>query len=715
MESAKKNLQLIDASVGIGERKTSESASDARTKTRIRGQEKIAISKITPQFAEEKEQLQKTVNKTRLINRLNFLNFQDGSILVNFKHRKYEKTVSILAKPQPCLGDSLECQWTKEEDYTRIRHSYEFNNLMLPDGNKLILAEPQVIRIDPEGIGFSLPEICFEVSTRSKTRHVCEGITVQFIQNSSLFSGVLIDFNASSFKVELKALPPQTFEWINPDATINLILSEAQETLYSGECRIIRQTSNNHKRYYVLKPLKHQIPRFKQKEHRSQRQELNPSPDIVFRHPFTKKMTFRKVIDISGSGFAVEEDKNNPVLLPGMIIPELELNFANSLKLECRAQVVYQIDHSEDKKDKSLKCGLAILDMEIQQHARLIALLDQAIDANSYVCNPVDLDDLWDFFFETGFIYPDKYALIQKNKQQIKTTYEKLYNQNPHIARHFIYQEKGRIMGHMAMIRFYGNTWLIHHHAARKSALNKAGLVVLSRIGRLSNDSHRLYSLHMDYCICYYRPENKFPSRVFGGAARAINNTRRCSVDSFAYFHFKPADGATAGSGDNWQLTDTRPEDIFDLKSFYEDASGGLMLNALDLQQEKMDINDLAADYDNLGLNRQRHLFSLKKDGALKAVVMVNRSDLGLNLSELTNSIKVFVLDSEELPKQRLSHMLGAISKKIKINETPVLLYPTSYAEDQAIDFEKTYDLWILDLKYIDDYFNYVNRLLRFI
>ena len=715
MESAKKNLQLIDANVEISERKTSESASDAPIKTQIRGREKIAVSEITPQLAEEKDQLGKPVNKTRLINKINFLNFQDGSILVNFRHRKYEKTVSIFAKPQPCLGDSLDCRWAREKDYTRIKRSYEFNNLMLPDGNKLILAEPQMIRIDPQGISFVLPDKCYEVSTRSKTRHVCEGITVQFIQNSSLFSGILIDFNASSFKVELKAIPPQTFEWINPEATINLILSEAQETLYSGECRIIRQTSSNNKRFYVLEPLKYQIPRFKQKEHRSQRQELNPSPDIVFRHPFTKKMTFRKVIDISGSGFAVEEDKNNPVLLPGMIIPELELNFANSLKLKCRAQVVYQIDCSEAKKDKSLKCGLAILDMEIQQHARLIALLDQAVDANSYVCNPVDLDDLWDFFFETGFIYPDKYALIQKNKEQIKETYEKLYNQNPHIARHFIYQEKGRIMGHMAMIRFYQNTWLIHHHAARKSALNKAGLVVLSRIGRLSNDSHRLYSLHMDYCICYYRPENKFPSRVFGGAARAIKNESRCSVDSFAYFHFKQADQASFGWGDNWHLTDTMPEDIFDLKSFYEDASGGLLLNALDLQQEKMDINDLAADYANLGLTRQRHLFSLKKDDALKAVIMVNTSDLGLNLSELTNCIKVFVLDSGELSEQILNQMLGAVSRKMKLSGTPVLLYPASYAENQSMGFEKTYDLWILDLKYIDDYFNYVNRLLRFI
>ena len=111
MESAKKSLQLIDANVEISERKTSESASEALTKTRVRGHEKIAISIITPQLAEEKEELRKPVNKSRLINKLNFLNFQDGSILVNFKHRKYEKTVSLLAKPQPCLDDSLDCQW----------------------------------------------------------------------------------------------------------------------------------------------------------------------------------------------------------------------------------------------------------------------------------------------------------------------------------------------------------------------------------------------------------------------------------------------------------------------------------------------------------------------------------------------------------------------------------------------------------------------------
>ena len=70
-------------------------------------------------------------------------------------------------------------------------------------------------------------------------------------------------------------------------------------------------------------------------------------------------------------------------------------------------------------------------------------MLHQVQNRNSYVCNDLDLDALWDFLFETGFIYPKKYALIHANKEQIKQTYQKLYTRSPEIARHFVYQENG--------------------------------------------------------------------------------------------------------------------------------------------------------------------------------------------------------------------------------------------------------------------------------
>jgi hypothetical protein len=620
-----------------------------------------------------------------------------------------------LARPEPCLGDKLDCSWVKSEKDLQALDFYEFQNILIPDGQNLISLEPDLIRMDKKVIHLLLPDHGFEVSSRTVRRHACKGITAQLIQSSTIFSGTLVDFNACSLKIELKAAAPQTFEWINSESSVNLILSDQKETYYSGECKIIRQNARNKTRVYILKPLVYEIQRFKHKEFRSHRYRLTPSPNVLFRHPFTNKMFDLKVVDLSGSGFAVEENQNNSVLLPGMILPELELSFANSFNIKCRAQVIYRKRIETEKEGKWIKCGVALLDINIQDHAKLISILQQTKNGNSYFCNRVSLDELWSFFFETGFIYPDKYEHIQKNKQQIKATYEKLYNNDSNITRHFIYQDNGRIMGHMAMLRYYKKTWLIHHHAARKSALNKAGLIVLDQIGRMGNNSHRLDSLHMDYLICYYRPENKFPSRVFGGAANSIHDLKGCSIDTFAYYHHQCNLTQVASLPESWQLTHVSEIDLLELENFYEHVSGGLLLDATDLRLNRLNIDKLSEEYERLGLKRDRQLFALRQKNQLKAIVMVNLTDLGLNLSDLTNCIKIFVIDQKALSANILNATLDVLATKFQKTNMPALLYPAAYADEQGIAYEKRYNLWAFSLQFSDQYFKYINRLLRFL
>ena len=716
METAKKNLKLIEPSTETSDPQKTSTPPRVDAKTQISKKEKLDIYEVTRRRAPDREQEEgKPVNKDQLVNKINYINFKDDTLLINLKHRNYHKTLTLFARPQPCLGDLLDCLWPEKEDILQVLKFYEFKNILIPDGQKLIMFEPEVIRIDKEAISLLLPDKGYEISSRATMRHACTNITAQLIQSSSLFSGTLLDFNAGSFKIELKTAPPQTFGWINPETPVNLILSDAGETYYSGECKIIRQTTGQNTGTYILKPLKLEIQRFKHKEFRSHRYKLTPSPNIIFKHPFTKKIFDLKAIDLSASGFSVEEDEHNAVLLSGLIIPKLELSFANSFRFQCRAQVVYQKVWDADKGDSRIKCGLALLDMDIQDHVKLVALLDQAKDKNSYICSNVNLDELWNFFFDTGFIYPDKYAFIQKNKDQIKKTYERLYSNNPHIARHFIYQDKGRILGHMAMIRFYENTWLIQHHAARKSSRNKAGLVVLDQIGRMLNDSNRLYSLHMDYVICYYRSSNKFPSRIFGGAAKSINDPKACSIDRFAYYHYQNTSRHMSALPKSWEFSATRAEDLQELEDFYEHSSGGLMLEALDLKTDKFDCDSLAAQYHRVGLTRERHFYSLKKNGNLKAVITAVLSDVGLNLSDLTNCIKVFVLDPKGLTPDILNTIFSLLSKRFQRKEMAILLYPAAYADEQRIVYEKLYNLWVCRVQSSDEYFRYLNRLLRFV
>jgi hypothetical protein len=219
----------------------------------------------------------------------------------------------------------------------------------------------------------------------------------------------------------------------------------------------------------------------------------------------------------------------------------------------------------------------------------------------------------------------------------------------------------------------------------------------------------------MDYLICYYRPENKFPSRVFGGAANSIHDPKGCSIDTFAYYHHRCNLNRTARLPESWQLTDVAEIDLLELENFYQHVSGGLMLDASDLKPNRLGIDQLSEEYARLGLKRERQLFALRHGNQLKAIVMVNLTDLGLNLSDLTNCMKIFVIDPKALSLNILKATLDTLATKFQKTNMPVLLYPASYADEKAIVYEKHYNLWSFSLQFSDQYFKYINRLLRFL
>ncbi len=658
----------------------------------------------------EPEQV-KSVSQKTLINKLNYINFQDRTILINFKHTRYKTILSLPATPLPCAGDRLSCLWSDPSHITQLNSSYSLHNLTIADGNRLLEVVPELLGMDERTLEFILPKTCIESFTRSKKRHACSGVVVQASQNGVMFNGQLRDFTPSSMRVDLTASSPDMLQLTSLEDPLYLSIFVRGEILYSGECRIIRHDSTPTVKTFVLEPLHHHIRRFKPKKYRSNRQKLVPSPSIVFKHPFTANKISLKTIDISGTGFSVDEDPKGSVLLPGMILPEIEVSFGGSSSIRCKAQVVYRNTH-EDEDESYVRCGLAFLDMEIGDHVKLLSYLQQAENQSSYICPSVDMDALWRFFFDVGFIYPDKYAHFEANKKEIKQTYKTLYEQHPQICHHFIHQEKGAILAHMGMIRFFENAWLIQHHAANKSESMKAGLNVLNQIGRFINDSGNLYSAHMKYVICYFRPDNKFPNRVFGGMSRHANDKTVSSVDTFAYFHFKRSIHLKEVLPASWRLEPTQPKDLAELEIFYKHTSGGLMLEACDLKPGTAFNDSISPIYQQLVLKKNKQLLSLKKEGILSAVIIVNISDIGLNMSNLTNCPTFIVLD-DDLPQDILTCVMTTVSASYEGNEMPVLMFPAECADKCTVEGKKSYNLWILNTQTLDHYFGFLERLIK--
>ncbi len=660
----------------------------------------------------ESEGTEKEISRKHLINKLNSLNFRDHTVHVIFKHKTFPRTITFNALPLPCKDAHLACRWIEPVDLEVLNECYSFHHLYVPKGQQYLEVRPEVLDIAADRIFFGLPETCREISSRKLQRHQCVGITACMLQNGAAYEGSLIDCGAGLFRIAVHVTPPQSYRWIDPNAPVTILFSKENQPLYSGECRIFRHDQGAPTRHFILETIQQQTRRYPPREFRSTRLCLTPPPDAVFRHPLFDKTITLKVYDLSGSGFSVEEDQQGAVLIPGLIIPTLELVFSDGTILPCMAQVVY-CRPNESGRTSSVRCGLAVLNMAVADHVRLIGLMHQVADPNAYVCNKVDLDALWDFFFETGFIYPQKYEFIQSNRDKIKATFEKLYHQSPSIATHFVYQHNGRVLAHLSTLRFYESSWMLHHHAAIRSIHNRGGLVVLNMIGRFINESHRLISMQMDYVFCYYRPDNKFPTQVFGGVANHIADPKICSVDTFAYFHLRFGDRAQSDFPAGWCLDIAQEEDLYDLRDFYDAQSGGLMLKGLHLCPERHKCDNVIAAFQEFGLRRERHVLGLRWRDVLAAIVMVNVADVGLNLSDLTNAITIIVVDDQLLTPEIFQSLFYQLSRYYETQEVPVLLYPSQAAHPMGLTTEKSYNLWVYDTQNLDPYFGFLKRLLK--
>lgn len=80
-------------------------------------------------------------------------------------------------------------------------------------------------------------------------------------------------------------------------------------------------------------------------------------------------------------------------------------------------------------------------------------------------------------------------------------------------------------------------------------------------------------------------------------------------------------------------------------------------------------------------------------------------------MSDLTNCIHIIVLESEDVPRDALYSCLYKLSNYYEQEKIPILLYPVSYAEEQSIPYDKVYNLWILNMQYTDQYFEFMEGL----
>ena len=643
----------------------------------------------------------RTLDLGKLINKLNYINFNDGHIFFLLNQRITKTQVMIKASPQLCGKGDLISLLAPSDAVIDLKN-YELNHLIIDDGFSTIISPVQAISLEKNIIKVALPEISQIKSLRKNRRYSCEDITCKIVQGDFMVRGRLLDFSTGGLGVILgENASIHGFDETKPAL---LSMNHDDQPIFSGMCLCVRNRFDAYDSKLVFAPLHQQYSLFPKRDIRNIRQQIGNAFSISFHHPFFKSPVERDIFDISLAGFSIKDTLDEDVLLPGMFLPELSIIYAGILRMKCSAQVVYR---EMEKETSIVKYGLAVVDMDLQAYTHLSQVLGVSNNTHARFSTTVEMDALWEFFFDTGFINAEKFENIRSHRNEFKETYRKLYRDNPEIARHILYKKNGKIYSHVAMIHAYEPSWLIHHFAARNMDNRQHGMMFLKHVIQYLGPFQRMQSATMMHYMTYYQAKNDIVERLFDNFNQHVNDSKKCSVDAFSHIQFHKKNAARK-LPDEWQVRECTLRDLSLLKDFYEEVSGGLLLSALGLD---LPADSLKKSFAQAGFKREYRTHCLCHQDKPLAFFIVNQSDIKLNLSDLINGIKIIIVEPDILSWAMLAATVNRLGVFFQEDIIPLLIYPSYFLPLQNIPMEKEYSLWILHAKAGDEWLSYMNRL----
>lgn len=630
-------------------------------------------------------------DQSKTANWLNLIHFNGEEVGLCLERGNACFTVAT-ALDQICGSNSF----TVRLDVDQLERSgFTVSGMWGQAGRNLVFVPGQV-QADPDCRSKVVFAESGQVLARRRTaRQAAAPVEVEISQESEALSGSVVDVAGSVLKIRLSGGAESR--------TIDTLKPFGARFFQNG--RLILETSGSvlrHSPYssnLVVELSSNPRSRFAGRKCRNPRLALNPGAILRFMNPFTGHQNSADIERISSNGlsFLTADDAG---IVPGLRLDDMSLHVDGSnLKF---SGVIVHCSHSNDGR---MLCGLYISDMPLEVFARLSAVSARAQDARVQVGGRIDQNELWRFMFESGFIYSSKYQLLAERSNELKRVFGKLYSGTTSVFQSITYQNSGVIHGHVSMAKAYAGVWMVQHLAALPIAGRKTGITVLHQILNYLDGLFRVSAGDMRYMMFFYRPENSFPEHFFGGTAREINDRQRCALDEFGYAAIEAGDAELPAP---WRLSVAGEEEL-DRAARYYGGRADLLWQTMGLS--RADDRSLAEEYQKFGLRRGFARVGLYHGEDLKALAVIDQAELGINLSELLNCPKVFILD-ESIPAEVMSKALGLMARSYMQAEVPALIHPYSYAAELGV--KKRYTLFSVDGRHGDLFCETLKRLANY-
>jgi hypothetical protein len=221
----------------------------------------------------------------------------------------------------------------------------------------------------------------------------------------------------------------------------------------------------------------------------------------------------------------------------------------------------------------------------------------------------------------------------------IRFVHKTVSKPNP-VSRSVVIREEGRIVAHLAGLRVYRRTWMLHHLAGLPG--KRAGLVVC--VGALE---HLLQDDRYEYLYSWFYAKAALPARVFGGYARRVPDLELSNLRQFAHFNL-PVERRFDQTRRELEVGAADSRDLVMVERYFFEHEHPMVVRAEDLTRSGLSLEEIDDCFRGTGLRRRRRVLIARARGTAVGFALLEVSSIGLNLLDAVSSFRIFVLPSAE-------------------------------------------------------------------
>jgi hypothetical protein len=249
--------------------------------------------------------------------------------------------------------------------------------------------------------------------------------------------------------------------------------------------------------------------------------------------------------------------------------------------------------------------------------------------------NAIAVDELFDLYERTGFLYPEKAVRLRPYLDQVRKNWEWMLRGGESLLYVLTSGDTHSGRAALAVWRTTHRGWTYQHLVSENNPYASRAVMLAAEAAMILKGSD-------ESAENWFRPENRFPARVFGSMIEAIGGSLSSTQDH-AYCAISREMPLPAAGAISVRAYD--PSRLADLCSLGMAARGRVYIAAEELATD-VSLKSIDLLYRRVGLSRTRSVWMAYANGKPLGAALVYRGPLGLNFSFLENRTELLLAPS---------------------------------------------------------------------